>query len=282
MSSLNSYGYSPYPLQQYVEWTYRLLTEPTGDGTPPSKPVIISITESSPARLSEMLRQIGSLRERLSAFHHARAGAESICDPSALVAVELNTSCPNIPNSPPPSYDPSTLAPLVAALATSFHSDPMLTMGLKLPPYLYSAQYKEVVEVIGNHSCDLAVHTSYQKRINPIAYLACTNTLGSSMLFSGQTKSPNPKSSLIALPTTFGGLAGEAIHPLALGNVCAFRQLLVNHPDLGLQQIKIIGIGGVTSAEAVSRMQQAGAHVVGCASLVGQYGVKAFELLTAE
>ncbi|THH30189.1 hypothetical protein EUX98_g4027 [Antrodiella citrinella] len=275
-SSLNSYGYSPHPLKEYIEWSYNLLTHPSSSGTPPTKPVILSITESSPPLLTEMLSEIQQLRERLQSFHSSRPKSEQgSLDPSTLVAVELNTSCPNIPDHPPPSYDPPALVPLLKVLASAFEADPTLTIGLKLPPYTYSAQFQAILDVIAK--------LSTPHRANPIAYLACTNTLGSSLLFSSQVvgspSAQDPHS--FALPTGFGGLAGETIHALSLGNVHTFSQLISKHPDPAVQRIKIIGIGGVTSPEAVKRMHAAGAHAVGCATFLGHQGVKAFELLLA-
>lgn len=280
-STLNSYGYSPHPLATYLEWVFTLLTEPTTAGPYPLKPIIISITESSPSLLADSLLQIHDLRKRLQRFHAERQGPQDTTDPSTLVAVELNTSCPNIPNKPPPSYDPVALATFVAVLALSFQTDPSLTIGLKLPPYLYATQFRDVLDVIGQHLCQAAGNSSGgPSTINPIAYLACTNTLGSSMLLSGQVEGqPDTDPFSAALPTTFGGLAGESIHPLALGNVHAFSQLIKNHPNPALRDLKIIGIGGVSSAEAASRMQNAGAHVVGCASFLGRHGVAAFAQL---
>ncbi|TCD66784.1 dihydroorotate dehydrogenase [Steccherinum ochraceum] len=271
VSSLNSYGYSPYPLRQYIEWTYALLTSSTQS----PKPVILSITDSSPPLVAEMLLQIHDLRRRLKSHF---LGQSSSIDPSSLVAVELNTSCPNIPDLPPPSYDPETLAPFLSVLAASFKSDPTLTIGLKLPPYVYAAQFKALVEAVAQHSFDLDGH-----RINPIAYLACTNTLGSSFMFSDQiVHSDQPQDALTAaLPTGFGGLAGEAIHPISLGNVRSFAQLIGDHPDPSIHEMKIFGIGGLTNASAKARMHEAGAHVVGCATLLGRHGVKAFEMLAS-
>ena len=83
-----------------------------------------------------------------------------------------------------------------------------------------------------------------------------------------------------AVPPGVGGLAGEAIHALSLGNVSGFSTLLAASDDPALRQIVVIGAGGVTSAEAVARMHRAGAKVVGSATLLGKVGVAAFEQLS--
>ena len=202
------------------------------------------------------------------------------------IGIELNTSCPNIAHAPPPSYTPSVLSPLLAVLAMSYWSDRTLTIGLKLPPYTYSTQFTDVYSLIAGLSRDID-----GERYNPISFLSCTNTLGSSLLFASQTltsqtRNPKPKDaeeeelSLFALPTPLGGLAGEAIHALSLGNVYTFSKLLSGSTDPAVRRIVIVGIGGVTTAAAVSRMKRAGASVVACATLLGREGVQAFEILS--
>jgi len=80
-----------------------------------------------------------------------------------------------------------------------------------------------------------------------------------------------------AVPTALGGLGGELVHPLALGNVYTFRELLKHEPALG--SIKLFGVGGVTSKAAARRMFEAGASIVGCATFFGKEGIEAFRLL---
>lgn len=189
---------------------------------------------------------------------------------SSRVAVELNTSCPNIRGAPPPSYNFPSLIPHLTVLADECQSDPTLTVGLKLPPYVYSTQFDDVLACLSNFSANAR---------NPFAFLTCTNTLGSSLLFAEQTTTGNAlgASAPFALPTPLGGLAGEPIHALALGNVFTFTSRLAVHPDQCLHGISVIGVGGVTSKAAAERMRQAGAKVVGCATLLGQMGVEAFD-----
>lgn len=190
---------------------------------------------------------------------------------ASRIAIELNTSCPNIPAHPPPSYDPAgpALAALLDALAEFFWKDTRLTIGIKLPPYVVGTQITDVVQTIAAYSrIDPELGTS----VNPIAFLTCTNTLGNSLAFADQVQGATVSPGI-------GGLAGEAIHSLSLGNVYAFSKLLAKSEDPALQEIAIIGAGGVTTSEAVARMHRAGARVVGSATLLGKLGVPAFELL---
>ncbi|KAG2129777.1 hypothetical protein DEU56DRAFT_491302 [Suillus clintonianus] len=257
LSSLNSYGYSPHPLHEYLAWIREFL----GEG-PSAKPFIISITESSAERLSEMLVAIQQFRASNATW-------------LSRIAVEFNSSCPNIKGHPPPSYHLPSLKPFLDVFAKAFQDDSTLTIGLKLPPYIIATQFRDVVECISSYT-----RTDSGNPTNPIAYFTCTNTLGNSLVFADQTPDAKTDMSPFAVPPGLGGLAGEAIHALSLGNVYTFSRLLAESDDPAMREIVIIGAGGVTSPEAVQRMNRAGAKIVGCATLLGKEGVKAFEILS--
>ncbi|KAG9314707.1 hypothetical protein JVU11DRAFT_5516 [Chiua virens] len=265
LSSLNSYGYSPHPLFSYTGpggWIRTLLRQSPSS----TKPFIISITESHPSDLRLMLNAIQGLRAAQP-------------DWASRVAVELNTSCPNISGHPPPAYDPAgpALTAFLDVLAESFWKDTSLTIGIKLPPYVVSPQMAEVVRTI-------AAYSRVNKQgmsVNPVAFFTCTNTLGNSLAFADQVVGSDGDGAMdaFAVPPGVGGLAGEAIHALSLGNVYTFSKLLAESEDPALRQIVVIGAGGVTSPEAVTRMHRAGAQVVGSATLLGKMGIAAFEHL---
>jgi dihydroorotate dehydrogenase (fumarate) len=203
------------------------------------------------------------------------------------VGVEINTSCPNITGSPPPAYHMAEFTPILDVLARYFREDPTLVIGLKLPPYVYSTQFDDLLRSIATYSrSDPSDDES--RRISPFAFLTSTNTLGQTLFFAEQTAVPHPGSKAkaesitpngFALPTVMGAMAGEALHPLALGNVYTLRRLLDKH-ESSLREISIIGVGGVTTREAHVRMRRAGASVVACATILVQNGVEVFEKLT--
>ncbi|KAF8525225.1 hypothetical protein BU17DRAFT_42136 [Hysterangium stoloniferum] len=262
-SSINSYGYSPLPLSQYLTWIRDMLVK-----TKSTKPFIISIAPASTDELSQMLEMIQALRRELSDANSK----------TSRIAIELNTSCPNIEGYPPPAYAPQSLQPLLEVFRRQFVQDPTLTIGLKLAPFVHVGQFQSVVDLLANIS-DVS-HSG--EKVNCVSFLSCTNTLGSSVVFEDQTTVKNVvpgESSTYAVPAIIGGLAGDAIHPLSLGNVHSFKKLLSEHPDLSLRNISIIGIGGVTSKEAVRRMICVGASAVGCATALGTHGVGVFERL---
>jgi len=287
ISSVNSYGYSPHPLSAYIDYVDAILASAPEGST---KPFILSITSSSPISLASMLDSVQTLRAK---FRDGRGM-------TSRVGIELNTSCPNIKDSPPPAYHIAGLIPILDVLARYFWEDPTLVIGLKLPPYVYSTQFDELLHRIATYSRSDPSDAS--RRLNPFAFLTSTNTLGQTLFFaeqavplsgpdSGSGKAASAADTVLApddagsptefaLPTALGGMAGEALHPLALGNVYTLRRLLDTHEETSLREISIIGVGGVTTRAAHVRMRRAGASVVACATILVREGVGVFEKIS--
>ncbi|KAK2461730.1 hypothetical protein APHAL10511_006193 [Amanita phalloides] len=260
-STLNSYGYSPHPLSMYLSWIENILAS---DSKPQLKPFIISITASDPDTLRMLIQSIQHLRKKLERN-------ETIAPKKPQIGVEFNTSCPNIPGTSPPSYIPTSFLPILAVLADEFSKDHSLTIGLKLPPYTYREQFLNILDAVKTCSYD-----NDGSHICPIAFFTCTNTLGNALLYSEQVVNG---AMCHAVPTMLGGLGGELIHALALGNVHTFKMLLGSDKYSDLASVKIIGVGGVNSKEGAKRMYKAGAAVVGCATYFGKEGIQAFQML---
>ena len=247
-----------------MEWVHTILSR----GTNP-KPFIISITSNSASELAQMVEDVQKLRRSLE---------DGVEGTPSRVAVELNTSCPNIKGKTPPAYLFTGLLPILEVLTQAYRADRTLTIGLKLAPYVASFQFDEVVKCVASFSYDL----EDGNRTNPFAFFTCTNTVGNSLLFAHQTTaSPavGDEADGYALGPVLGGLAGEPIHALSLGNVFSFAKLLESHGDKAIQEIKLIGVGGVVDKRGVERMKKVGAAVVGCATLLGREGVNGFAKL---
>lgn len=99
--SLNTLGYSPLPLKEYLGFIKSIsdsLLESVSDAKG-IKPFIVSVT-GSVEEVVECYKQICEHQ------HHVRMA----------LAMEVNLSCPNIPDKPPPAYSSSSLLAYLAAL----------------------------------------------------------------------------------------------------------------------------------------------------------------------
>ncbi|KAL6299918.1 hypothetical protein BKA93DRAFT_882053 [Sparassis latifolia] len=173
-----------------------------------------------------------------------------MCDGMALLEVELNTSCGNIPRKPPPSYTLPTLAPLLAVLATFARADPSVALRLKLPPY----SDPSVATGIDVYLHKFTYIFPEKGPLSRFAFLVCTNTLGSGILFASKSgPSLCPRSPPWHRPR------------------CCLPALV--HPSAAVRNVGIIGVGGVLDAPAARRMRAAGASAVTCATALGVRGV---------
>ena len=250
ISSLNTLGYSPFSVREYLQIIKGLLLSPCPERRP-NKPVIFSVA-GSPAEVLDHYRSISHLRINLNHDHLI----------SANLLMEINLSCPNITGRPPPAYSKEELLEYLIPL---IDADPggwgTIKVGVKTPPYTYQTQFDELISALLESS----------KGRCPISFITATNTLGSSLVLS-DSLAPALNSST---GTGIGGLAGSALHPLALGNVATIRRML-DAQEL-LQHIEVIGVGGVSDVAGYKRMRAVGAAAVGVGTALGVEGVAVFE-----
>ncbi|KAL7811029.1 hypothetical protein V8C44DRAFT_109772 [Trichoderma aethiopicum] len=253
LASLNTLGYSPLPLSEYLS----IISSFTPHSPPssPPKTIIISIT-GSPSEISSSHTLITSFSSS-SSFTSSPA--------SFPLAIEINLSCPNIPTLPPPAYSPSSLATYLAALP----NDSEIPIGIKIPPYTHAGQFDDFVSAL--LGSDFPSSASAPVPASKISFITATNTLGSSLLLSSSASaSPEP-----LLPDAgIGGMAGPPLHPLALGNVSILRRRFDADPRLA--HLDIIGVGGVYDGQGYKRMRSVGAMAVGIATALGRHGVGVF------
>ncbi|BFZ60416.1 dihydroorotate dehydrogenase [Saitoella coloradoensis] len=243
-SSINSYGFSPVSIGQYLIWI-----EMIHDMSTKRKPWLISIGGPE-ADLEYCFEHISCLLSRR---------------PDIPIGIELNLSCPNIPSHPPPAYSAVELAVICALVSSWKERQNGSTVGIKIPPYTHSGMYDTLFSAL----LDAPAGT--------IDYIAATNTLGNSILPSSiDTTLSSGKDEG---PVFMGGMAGSALHPLSLGVVRNLRTKLreQEYSDVHLRDIKIIGIGGVSDREGFERMRYVGADVVAVATALGREGVDVFQ-----
>ncbi|KAI1850222.1 hypothetical protein JX266_004080 [Neoarthrinium moseri] len=242
-SSLNNLGYSPIPLKDYLSY---IQTISDGLSAISEKLVIVSVT-GTPEEVAECYRLIAEHSRRVK----------------MPLAVEINLSCPNIPNAPPPAYSGESLGRYMVALQGPISDAelPRLPVGLKTPPYTHAGQFETLISALRTAGSQC-----------PVSFLTATNTLGSCLILSdGECHTSKPK-----LPGFgIGGMAGASLHPLALGNVATLRRLL--DQDDKTRHIKLIGIGGVEDVSGYRRMRGVGAAVVGVGTALGRKGTAVFK-----
>lgn len=250
ISSLNTLGYSPFSVHDYLQIIDDLLLSFNLNGKP-VKPIIFSVAGSI-AEVLDHYRSISHLQLKLNR-------SQSV---SARLLMEINLSCPNIAGKPPPAYSKEDLLQyLIPLLDADPGGSESIQVGIKTPPYTYQTQFDELISALLESS----------KGRCPISFITATNTLGSSLVLS-ESLTPTLNSSTGA---GIGGLAGSALHPLALGNVATIRRMLDAHKSL--QNIEIIGVGGVNDSAGYKRMKAVGAAAVAVGTALGSQGLMVFE-----
>lgn len=252
-ASLNTMGYSPYILEDYITFIREIAKTPSARS---EKGFIVSVT-GSPEDVVECYNLIATAKAQV---------------PFPL-AMEINLSCPNIPNKPPPAYNAVSLFSYLTALAKVV-ADPVLSnlpripFGLKTPPYTHTSEYLELFRALE----DAAIESPGGKSL--VSFITSTNTLGSCLILAD----PEAEASADpALPASgIGGMAGAPLHPLSLGNVRTIRRLLDEKKDQ-LGHIQIIGVGGVLDGAGFKRMKAVGADIVGVGTGLGTKGVGVFK-----
>src|SRR5277367_662638 len=278
-TSLNTLGYSPVPLGEYLEIVRRVVINGSdGDGgggggggglengeyrgqQGQKKPVIISVTGTP-----EEVEKAYLLIQGTSRDHGLGLG------------MEINLSCPNIKGKSPPAYDGAALAEYLVLIQTqkkmlgqTLAESPEVgrtvvlpppPVGIKLPPYTYIDQFEEVVGAIASATVD-------GKSV--VDFVTATNTLGSSLVLNEECQPVLASEA----GTGIGGLAGAALHPLALGNVATLRKVLDQREET--KEVFIIGVGGVSDHGGFERMRKSGAGAVAVATALGREGVGVFE-----
>jgi dihydroorotate dehydrogenase (fumarate) len=272
--SLNTLGYSPVSFEKYMQ----LLVEMSRDGSlaKAEKPFLVSVSGSAEevGRCAEWILRVLNDAEivyPLPPPSEAEGIQRDFRVEKLNLMMEVNLSCPNILDKPPPAYDGLALREYISTIAavksTAFTQHPKwrdIHVGIKTPPYTHAGQFNTLISALESNS---------SSGMCPISFITATNTLGSCLVLDAEGRDALGS----ANGSGIGGLAGEALHPLALGNVRTIRTMLDESEFVGVRGIKIVGIGGVGDAEGWRRMRSVGAEVVGVGTALGRKGVAIFE-----
>lgn len=261
-SSLNTLGYSPISLDSYLQLLSKLRESESFTQVMQQretcKPFIVSVTGTA--------NEVATCYEKISAMYNSMK-SEGRGEDTVLM-MEINLSCPNIPDKPPPAYDFTILKEYLDAVSSKIaelgDKSQKIPVGIKTPPYTYHGQFASLIQ---------ALEKSGEVRDCPISFITATNTLGSCLVLDEQLKPALASGNSIGT----GGMAGDALHPLALGNVKTLRRLLDISESPAIRRIVIIGIGGVSDSSGHRRMVSVGADYVGVGTALGREGVSIFD-----
>jgi len=177
-----------------------------------TKPYIVSVAS------------LGSLDDMKTVVDH-------LAKNSAILAIEINLSCPNIVGKSQPAYDFERLDHYLKVLT----EDIVKPWGIKLPPYFDMVHFEAVAKI-------LQVYKPH--------YLACINSVPLALHID-----PVKEAYSIVPNKGRGGLGGASIRQISLANVQTFRLLM---PPTTV----IVGCGGITSGSDLLEHILAGANLV--------------------
>ena len=255
ISSLNTLGYSPLSTKLYLRMIYDIILQ---SKRKIPKPVIFSVT--------------GTPKDILMQYYWIDSCQDQIRQEKSMQTrffMEINLSCPNIAGKPPPAYSKAALGEYLVELSGRTGA---IEVGIKTPPYTYQTQFDEIIFAL------LESAANDKHKSCPISFITATNTLGNCLVLSETSLNSSPTVAPAINSSTgtgIGGLAGSSLHPLALGNVATLRRMLDAHK--ALENVDIIGVGGVSDAAGYKRMKAVGAAVVAVGTALGVEGTSIFE-----
>ena len=165
--------------------------------------------------------------------------------------IELNISCPNLIGKPQLSYN---FEEMDETLCKIFEKNYSMKIGLKLSPYFDPLHMDMACDIIQKYK---------------INHITTINSIGNGLLIDSNTNKPciKPKNG-------FGGIGGDYCKPTALANVYHFSKNLNNIP--------IIGCGGVKSGEDVYEHILCGASAVQIGTHLIKTGTQCFTTINEE
>ncbi len=166
--------------------------------------------------------------------------------------IELNLSCPNIAGKPMVGNDPDQVKNTLDKIREIGGN---IKLGVKLPGYTDLPIYDQISELLLEYQVD---------------YITCCNTLGNCLVID-----PSKESAIIKPKMGLGGLAGDFVKPLALGNVWNFYQRLQG-------KVQIVGVGGIRTGTDAFEFLLAGADAVQIGSTFAQEGIGSFDRINQE
>ncbi len=166
-------------------------------------------------------------------------------------AIELNLSCPNLPNHPIIAYNFSVFEKILKEVV-AINKKPL---GIKLPPYFESHQFDTVSQILNKSG---------------IQFISTINSIPNALIIDIETETPviYPKKGL-------GGLGGSFVKPTTLANIYQFHERLNS-------DISIIGCGGIQNGGDVFEHILCGASLVEIGTQLAVEGPAVFSRIQSE
>ena len=260
-SCFDTMVYSSTPFLKYLSIIDGMYSGHFLTGRPglPVKPFILSVTGTA--------AEVAVCYSEIATFQGERQNG------ALSVWMEINLSCPNILGLTPPAFDEEALFEYMSHLSVIRAIGPIIgpkivTIGLKIPPFTNTGQFDKLISCLER--------ATLLPRGCPISFITATNTLGNCVILNKELR-PRLHTTI---GTAMGSLAGDVLHPLALGNVLSLGLALRASQYMSLHSISIIGVGGVRDKAGYDRMREAGAVAVGVATALGREGTEIFKKIT--
>lgn len=243
-ASMNSEGLPNYGIDYYI--SSETIDEALGSGVSSStftKPYFVSISGKNIHDNIEMLHRI-----------HAKIKNGE----TRISGVELNLACPNVIGKPIIAYDFEQMESVLEAVSElPIFSENKIPLGVKMAPYFDGPHYDRAAKILNKYR-------------HVVKYVASINTIGNSF-------SVDPIAEMPAIRSNggFAGLSGRAVKYTALANVKKMRELLVDDID-------VVGVGGVFTGQDVFEMILCGATAVQVGTCHWTEGPKCFDRICQE
>lgn len=170
--------------------------------------------------------------------------------------LELNLGCPNVWGDAGQKPIASFNIDLMEAIITEIGRRYPFFFDIKVSPYSDPAMIPRLVEVI-------------QKNELYVSSIVTCNTFPNGIAHDGERR-------VLDTPDGFGGVAGNALFPVALGQVAQFNNAI------GGEWPRVIGVGGISTGTHVRAMRDAGASGIQVGTAYGEQGARVFSHILEE
>lgn len=169
--------------------------------------------------------------------------------------LELNLGCPNVwgdsGQKPIASFDIALMSAIVSAVSRRL---PDLYFDIKVSPYSDPSMVQRVADLVRN---------------SRVYSIVTCNTYPNGMAHNGKRRE-------LDTPGGYGGVGGNALFPIALGQVAQFVSALEG------TGIHVIGVGGIDSGERTHAMHDVGASGIQIGTAYGERGARVFSNIFTE